>query len=62
VHPHATGYEIRRASCARDLTLSVRNTLRRWQSTVLGLMIQNIGVSWPHHIFVNKDFEVLGAD
>jgi hypothetical protein len=29
---------------------------------VLGLMIQDIGVSWPHHIFVNKDFEVLGAD
>ena len=29
---------------------------------MLGLMIQNIGVSWPHHIFVSKDFEVLGAD
>jgi hypothetical protein len=29
---------------------------------VLGLMIQNIGVSWPHHIFVNQDFEVLVAD
>ncbi len=26
------------------------------------LTTQNIGVSWPHHIFVNKDFEVLGAD
>ena len=29
---------------------------------LLGLMIHDIGVSWPHHIFVNKDFEVLGAD
>jgi hypothetical protein len=28
---------------------------------VLGLTIQDIGASWPHHIFVDKDFEVLGA-
>jgi hypothetical protein len=55
-------YEIRRASCPRDLTLSVWNTLRRCKSTVLRLMIQDIGVSSPHHIFVNEDFEVLGAD
>jgi hypothetical protein len=24
--------------------------------------VHNIGVSWPHHIFVNNDFKVLGAD
>jgi hypothetical protein len=23
--------------------------------------VHNIGVSWPHHIFVNQDFTVLGA-
>jgi hypothetical protein len=22
----------------------------------------NIGVNWPHHIFVNQDFKVVGAD
>ena len=22
----------------------------------------NIGVSWPHHIFVNRSFAVIGAD
>jgi hypothetical protein len=22
----------------------------------------NIGVNWPHHIFVNQDFQVIGAD
>jgi hypothetical protein len=22
----------------------------------------NIGVNWPHHIFVNQDFQVVGAD
>jgi hypothetical protein len=22
----------------------------------------NIGVNWPHHIFVNQDFKVIGAD
>jgi hypothetical protein len=22
----------------------------------------NIGVNWPHHIFVNRDFKVVGAD
>jgi hypothetical protein len=21
-----------------------------------------IGVNWPHHIFVNQDFQVIGAD
>jgi hypothetical protein len=21
----------------------------------------NVGVSWPHHIFVSKDFKVVGA-
>jgi hypothetical protein len=24
--------------------------------------VHNIGVNWPHHIFVNKDFEVVGAN
>ena len=24
--------------------------------------VHNIGVNWPHHIFVNKNFEVIGAD
>jgi hypothetical protein len=24
--------------------------------------VHNIGVSWPHHIFVNKDFKVIGAN
>jgi hypothetical protein len=24
--------------------------------------VHNIGVSWPHHIFVNKNFKVVGAD
>jgi hypothetical protein len=24
--------------------------------------VHNIGVSWPHHIFVNQDFQVVGAD
>jgi hypothetical protein len=24
--------------------------------------VHNIGVNWPHHIFVNKDFQVIGAD
>ena len=24
--------------------------------------VHNIGVSWPHHIFVNKDFKVVGAN
>ncbi len=24
--------------------------------------VHNIGVSWPHHIFVNQNFEVVGAD
>jgi hypothetical protein len=23
--------------------------------------VHNIGVSWPHHIFVNQDFKVVGA-
>jgi hypothetical protein len=31
-------YGIRLASCVRDFTSSFRNTLRRWYSTVLGLM------------------------
>jgi hypothetical protein len=31
-------YEMRRASCVRDFTPSLRNTLRRWYSTVLALM------------------------
>jgi hypothetical protein len=48
-HHHATSHPIscteseddhaiRRASCVRDFTPSLRNTLRRWYSTVLGLM------------------------
>jgi hypothetical protein len=24
--------------------------------------VHNIGVNWPHHIFVKQDFKVLGAD
>lgn len=24
--------------------------------------VHNIGVNWPHHIFVNSDFQVVGAD
>jgi hypothetical protein len=24
--------------------------------------VHNIGVNWPHHIFVNADFKVVGAD
>jgi hypothetical protein len=24
--------------------------------------VHNIGVNWPHHVFVSKDFEVVGAD
>jgi hypothetical protein len=24
--------------------------------------VHNIGVNWPHHIFVNKEFKVVGAD
>jgi hypothetical protein len=24
--------------------------------------VHNIGVNWPHHIFVNQDFSVVGAD
>src|ERR1700736_1013908 len=24
--------------------------------------VHNIGVSWPHHIFVNQDFKVIGAE
>ncbi|MGO9753909.1 MAG: hypothetical protein ACLP22_20980 [Solirubrobacteraceae bacterium] len=23
--------------------------------------VHNIGVTWPHHIFVNSDFKVIGA-
>jgi hypothetical protein len=24
--------------------------------------VHNIGVNWPHHIFVNKNFKVIGAN
>jgi hypothetical protein len=24
--------------------------------------VHNIGINWPHHIFVNQDFKVVGAD
>ena len=24
--------------------------------------VHNIGVNWPHHVFVNEDFKVVGAD
>jgi hypothetical protein len=24
--------------------------------------VHNIGVNWPHHVFVSQDFQVLGAD
>jgi hypothetical protein len=23
--------------------------------------VHNIGVNWPHHIFVSRDFKVVGA-
>jgi hypothetical protein len=26
-----------------------------------GYEVHNIGVSWPHHVFVNQDFQVVGA-
>jgi hypothetical protein len=32
------GYDRRRASCVRDFTSRLRHALRRWFSTVLGLM------------------------
>jgi hypothetical protein len=24
--------------------------------------VHNIGVNWPHHVFVNQDFKVVGAE
>ena len=24
--------------------------------------VHNVGVNWPHHVFVNADFQVIGAD
>jgi hypothetical protein len=24
--------------------------------------VHNIGVNWPHHVFVSQDFKVVGAD
>jgi hypothetical protein len=24
--------------------------------------VHNIGVNWPHHVFVNKNFKVVGAN
>ncbi len=24
--------------------------------------VHDIGVSWPHHVFVNQDFKVIGAN
>jgi hypothetical protein len=24
--------------------------------------VHNIGVNWPHYVFVNQDFKVVGAD
>jgi hypothetical protein len=27
-----------------------------------GYEVHNIGVNWPHHIFVNQDFKVVGAE
>jgi hypothetical protein len=24
--------------------------------------VHNIGVDWPHHVFVNQDFKVVGAN
>ena len=26
-----------------------------------GYEVHNIGVNWPHHVFVNQDFQVIGA-
>ena len=47
---------IGRGTKARDL---------RWAVVKLSngeYEVHNIGVNWPHHIFVNQDFEVLGAE
>jgi hypothetical protein len=27
-----------------------------------GYEVHNIGVNWPHHIFVNREFKVVGAN
>ena len=27
-----------------------------------GYEVHNIGVNWPHHVFVNQDFKVVGAE
>ena len=27
-----------------------------------GYEVHNIGVNWPHHIFVDQNFKVVGAD
>ncbi|MGO9487467.1 MAG: hypothetical protein ACLQBB_00385 [Solirubrobacteraceae bacterium] len=27
-----------------------------------GYEVHNIGVNWPHHIFVSQNFKVVGAD
>jgi hypothetical protein len=27
-----------------------------------GYEVHNIGVNWPHHIFVNRSFKVVGAN
>lgn len=24
--------------------------------------VHNIGVNWPHHVFVNENFKVIGAE
>jgi hypothetical protein len=24
--------------------------------------VHNIGINWPHHVFVNQNFKVVGAD
>ena len=24
--------------------------------------VHNISINWPHHVFVSKDFKVLGAE
>ncbi len=34
----------------------------RWGIERAEYEVHNIGVNWPHHIFVNKDFKVVGAE
>jgi hypothetical protein len=53
--------------------LPIKRPKRRWPPTQEGIVdrvvtlsdgeynVHYIGVNWPHHIFVNQDFNVAGA-